>query len=248
VFWANRGGHVYADGPDHASAAPAGPGYNFLRVNRSGTPVRWNPCLAIYYQLDLAAAPAWATTDIANALAAISSATGMQFAYEGGTNQFPGAAVPRGAGTTESPIVIAWATADQSRARSLPTDLASADSSAFPGAADALARTTPVASVDELSGHGVYVGGSVVISAAASQLASGFGPGSDGVLLLHQLARLVGLTDVTGTTAAGEVMDPQVLSSGVTHLGSGDLAGLRRLGTASGCLSVPANGSLEPAV
>ena len=263
VVWANRGSHVNPDGPDHASAAPAGPGYTFLRVNRSGTPVRWNPCLPIYYQLDLTAAPSWATADIARALAAISSATGMDFVYEGPTNQFPTAGVPVGAGTTQSPVVIAWATADESRQDSLPTDLASAASSSAdpsssaassssadsssPGA-DALAHTEPVVSADELTGHGVYVAGSVVISAAASQLPSGFGSGSDGVLLLHQLARLVGLNDVTGNTARGEVMDPQVLSSGVTRLGSGDLAGLRRLGSASGCLNVPANGSLEPVI
>lgn len=248
VVWANRAGHVNLDGPDHASIAPPGPGYNFLQVNRSGTPVRWNPCLPIYYQLDLSAAPAWATSDLARALTAISVASGIRFVYEGPTNQFPGTEIPPGAGPTQSPVVIAWATPDQSQKAHLPTDLASANSSVFPVGADALARAEPVVSADQLTGHGVYVTGTVVISAAASELKSGFGPGSDGVLLLHQLGRLVGLADVTDPASAGEVMNPKVLSTGVTGLGSGDVAGLRRLGSSSGCLDVPANGTLEPAV
>ncbi len=109
--------HPNPDGPDQASAAPAGPGYTFLEVNRSGTPVRWNPCSdPIYYQLDVSAGPAWATTDIDRALADVSAATGLQFLPEGTTTRFPDPAIPLGSATAPAPVVIAWASSSQSRA------------------------------------------------------------------------------------------------------------------------------------
>lgn len=89
----------------------------------------------------------------------------------------------------------------------------------------------------------VYVTGSVVISSAASALPAGFVPGGAGVLLLHQLGRLIGLGDIQ---SSAEIMNPGVLSTKVTALGPGDRAGLKRLGTESGCLEPPANGTLEP--
>jgi hypothetical protein len=245
VLWSARGNQPNPDGADHASSAPAGPGYAFLRVNRSGTPVRWNPCTPIYYQLDLSAAPAWATADIGNAIAAVSAATGIQFVYAGPTNQFPSGGVPLGSGTEETPVVIAWATPGQSTALRMPTDLVAASTGSFPGEADSLGHTVPVVAADELTGHMVYVSGSVVMSSATSLLPSGFGAGGDGVVLLHQLGRLVGLGDVPD---ADQVMSPQVLSTGLNGLGPGDRTGLRRLGSASGCLTVPTSGSLEPVI
>ncbi len=92
---------------------------------------------------------------------------------------------------------------------------------------------------DLQTGHSVYVEGTVIISSAASGLPSGFGPGGDGIVLLHLVSRLVGLGDAT---VQGQVMSPQALTTGVTGLGAGDRAGLSRLGSKSGCLSVPANG------
>ena len=308
VFWSSTSKGHNPDGVDRASTAPAGPGYMFLMVNRSGAPVRWNPCAPIYYQLDLAAAPSWAETDIGNAIATISSATGIQFVYDGPTNQFPNGSVPVGAGTAESPVVIAWANVQQSQSLNMPVKLAGASvgsgagpvagpaggvggaaagpaggAAAGPAAAvtlsgssggaalsaagparvstagagasgggkttapavdtDALARTVPVVSDDQVTGHLVYVSGSVVISAAATDLSPGFVAGGDGVLLLHELGRLVGLAELPD---GAQVMNPDVLATSVTGLGPGDRAGLKRLGSASGCLSVPANGSLEP--
>jgi hypothetical protein len=101
----------------------------------------------------------------------------------------------------------------------------------------------PVVSDDQLPGHMVYVTGSVVISSAASGLPGGFVPGGDGILLLHQLGRLVGLADIADPA---QVMNPDVLATQLTGLGPGDRAGLKRLGAESGCLSLPANGSLQP--
>jgi hypothetical protein len=225
---------------DRASTAPAGPGYAFLEVNPSGTPVRWNPCQPIYYQLDLAAAPSWAQSDIAHAIEEVSSATGIDFVYSGSTSVFPTSTIPPGTGRAPSPVVIAWATEAQSRTDHLaptPADVAGA----FPGATDALGRTVPVLAKDPSSGRMVYVTGTMVISAAASALPAGFGYGSDGVLLLHELGRLLGLGEVSDVN---QVMSPQAVAGGVTGLGPADQNGLERLGRSSGCLSVPAHASL----
>jgi hypothetical protein len=89
----------------------------------------------------------------------------------------------------------------------------------------------------------VYVTGSVVVSSAASQLPGGFVPGGAGVLLLHELGRLMGLGELPDPA---QVMNPSVLSTKTTGLGTGDRAGLKRLGLGSGCLKPPANGSLQP--
>ncbi|HET6965725.1 MAG TPA: hypothetical protein VFH58_13195 [Acidimicrobiales bacterium] len=245
VIWPqHQGGGSNPDGADHASAAPAAPGYAFLSVNRSGTPVRWNPCTTtgIQYQLDLAGAPPSAQSDIATAIASISQATGIAFDYQGTTNQLPTGQISPGEGAAEPPVVIAWATPQESRSANLPVDLGSGTGPGSTPGADTLAKTVLVASADEQTGHRVYVSGSVVISAAATHLPAGFVPGGDGVLVLHELGRLLGLTDVP---ADGQVMNPQVLSTPVTALGPGDRAGLKRLGRSSGCLATPANGTLE---
>ncbi len=228
------------DGPDVASAAPAGPGYAFLRVNPSGTPVRWNPCQPVYYQLDLAGAPSWAQNDIAHALEQVSVVTGIQFVYSGPTNQFPNGVIPLGTGTAPSPVVIAWASAAESRAQHLPLTLSEAQG-AFPGPTDALGRAVPILAKDALTGRMVYVSGSLVLSAAAAALPAGFVPGGDGVLLLHEMGRLMGLGEVSDTA---QVMSPQALSSGSIGFAAGDRAGLSRLGRSSGCLALPAHASL----
>jgi hypothetical protein len=53
-------------------------------------------------------------------------------------------------------------------------------------------------------------------------------------VLLHELGHVMGLGHVP---AIGELM--QAAGGGVTDLGPGDLEGLRRLGSAQGCLRVP---------
>jgi hypothetical protein len=243
VIWPSQSPGGGSAAGDHASAAPAGAGYNFLRYNRSGTPVRWDPCTPIQYQLDLDAAPSWARSDLASALERISAATGIQFVPAGITSQFPSSQVPAGSAGAESPVVIAWADPGQSASLNLLSQLGSAPPGAPAPDVDSLAQTVPVAADDQVAGHMVYVSGSVILSSAAAQLPSGFKAGGEGVLMLHELGRLVGLGEVSD---GRQVMSPQALSAGATDLGPGDRAGLGRLGSASGCLQVPRSASLEP--
>ncbi|HEY2431003.1 MAG TPA: matrixin family metalloprotease [Acidimicrobiales bacterium] len=218
------------DGPDHASAAPAGPDYSFLRVNPSGTPTRWNPCQAIHFRTNLAEAPPAAAADLGAAIGQVSSATGLTFVDDGSTTVIPTKAYESGA-NGHHPVVIAWATPAQ-------TDVLA------PGALDrALGAVREVgvggasAVIDPVTGHGVYVSGLVVIDPVASAgLNPGFGPHSIGVVLMHELGHLVGLGH---TTASDEIMNPVVQTTKDGSWGPGDMAGLARLGVGSGCLSVP---------
>lgn len=223
-------------GADHASAAPAGPGYSFLRVNRSGTPVRWNPCSPVYYVTNLTSAPAYASAELQSAVGQISRATGILFVDRGATSTFPAGGGDISAGGQAGPVVIAWADSAQSAKIGFPAGATGAD---------ALARTEPIAAVDQSTGHGVYVTGTVLIGAGAARLPQGFGPGGQGVLLLHELGHLMGLGNVA---TPGQVMDTNVLGTPTAKLGSGDLAGLKRLGTASGCESVPSGATFEPSL
>lgn len=210
-------------GRDLASNAPAGPGYKFLATNRSGTPVRWNPCEAIRYTTDFSGAPAYAGTDLAQAIKTISQVSGLRFV------QVPPAATqgqggPKGSAASSpveagAPVLISWG---------------------VPGSG--LARAVPVAAVDQMAGHAVYVSGTVSFYTPAARLAPGFGPGGLGVLMLRELAQLVGLAPVA---SPGELMDPSQLPR-LSGFGPGDLIGLRRLGSASGCISAAKGSVLEP--
>ena len=236
VIWSNHASSTNPDGADRASTAPAGPGYAFVRVDKTNRPFRWNPCQAIHYRTDLASAPVWAATDLQTAVEQISVATGILFVDDGDSGAAPTDPSALGTAAQPAPVVVDWAT----RARADQLGIAQDG----PGT-EGLARTRPVASVDEMTGHGVFVTGSVVIDPKAASLPAGFVTGGLGVLLVQQLAHLVGLGY---TDAPGQVMNPGVLTSRVTVLGAGDRAGLTRLGTASGCLTPPAGGTLEPSM
>jgi hypothetical protein len=233
VVISNGASNANPDGPDRASTALAGPGYKFLLLNPSGTPVRWDPCRPIYYQLDLGGAPASAAGDMQSAFAQISQVTGLSF-IDGPP---PSPALP-GAGTVP-PLEITFETAATSIGSGAPVPLPGSTSSS----ADELARTVPQAWVDQITRRAMYATGSIDVSSVADRLPSGFVPGGEGVLFLHAIGRLVGLDDISDPT---EIMNPEVLSTPVSGLGQGDRAGLARLGRKSGCLQTPANGVLTP--
>jgi hypothetical protein len=221
-------------GTDRASAAPAGSGYTFLRRNRSGTPVRWDPCQPLYYVTNLSSAPKFAARDLQAAISDISRATGIMFVDRGSTTSFPGGGSVIDPSGPAGPVVIAWGNPAQSAKIDFPSGASGPD---------ALARTEPIAETDQQGGRGVYVTGTVLVSSAAGRLNPGFAPGGLGVLLLHELGHLMGLGNVAD---AGQVMDTQVLSTPTTRLGPGDRAGLNRLGAASGCVTAPTSGTFQP--
>lgn len=221
-----------AAGADHASGAPAGPGYSFLRVNRGGTPTRWNPCQPIHFEENLSEAPASAGIDLAAAIDRVETATGLRFVDDGPTTVIPKTSYGTDPARRPKPVIIAWA-------RSGQTDKLGA-SRPLPGSGiitTEIGRGGPVTMIQALTGHGVNVSGSVVIDADASAaMPPGFGPGSVGIVLMHELGHLVGLGHVDDPA---EIMNPSVVPTKDGNWGPGDLAGLARLGRRSGCLAVP---------
>jgi hypothetical protein len=200
-----------------------------LRTNPSGSPVRWNPCSAVHYRTNLAEAPPNAATDLDAAIAKVSAATRIRLVDDGSTTTIPNRASQASAARDRSPVVITWATPAE-------TDLLAAN---FTGPLGVHELGVGGASelTDPATGHGVYVTGLVVIDARASgHLAPGFGPLSLGVLLMHELGHLVGLGHTFDTT---DIMNPVQQATKDGTWGAGDLAGLDRLGIASGCLQVP---------
>jgi hypothetical protein len=218
-----------ADGPDHASTAAAGPGYSFLRTNPSGSPVRWNPCAPVHYRTNLAEAPPNAPADLYEALARVAGATGIRFVNDGTTTVIPDHHYEQQEALHRDPVVIAWATPAETDILGQPIPL--------PLGEHELGVGGPSALIDSVTGHGVYVSGTVVIDSAASAgLAPGFGPQSLGALLMHELGHLVGLGHTLDTD---DIMNPVQQPTKDGTWGPGDLAGLSRLGTGSGCLRVP---------
>lgn len=193
------------------AVAPTWPGdstahiasYSFIYTEGT-VPGGWSQCVVPYRLNDAEAAPG-AAGDVADALAQITTATGIQFELVGATDSIPQL------GAAHSPVVIAWATPSQT---SIITE-----------------RMSGVGGPDRLGTQ--YVGGAVVINADFNaSYAPGFASGaSRGALLLHELGHLVGLGHTEDQT---QVMY-QGATTAPGRYGAGDLAGLAALGHAAGC-------------
>jgi matrixin len=200
--------------------------FAFLDRRPDGSPVRWDPCRSIHYQVNLRYAPPDATDDVFEAVARASRASGIAFVFDGSTDRSP---TEQGQANFRrldlpgyQPVLISW----------LPAELF--DSYADPREVIGVG----IATTGERSW--VYQSGMVVINADAPLL-SGFGSGfSLGPVLLHELGHVLGLGHVGD---ADEIMwapdlpgsNPSLFSN-ATNWGDGDLEGLRRVGRPAGCV------------
>lgn len=190
--------------------------YQIARTNADGSPVRWNPCEPIRYVVSLVHAPSFARTEIANAVRAVEAASGLDFVYDGTTSERP----PRDQssqryGPGPLPVLISFATAAE-----VPFGSPSAS-----GWGQAIRVTDPI------TGKERYVSGQVVLRPG------GWTAGTTSVnpldlMVRHELGHVVGLSHVDLTT---EIMGTGGNGS-ARRWGPGDLAGLSRIGRASGCL------------
>jgi len=198
--------------------------YSFILSDAAGHPYRWNPCAPIHYVENLNGAPPGSSNDIATAIQRVSAATGISFIDDGATDEIPSlhrdSYQPERYGRRWAPVLIAWVTPAQT---DIPFDH---------GSETAAGVASPELPQNELGEE--YVSGWVAINAAQPP-PTGFGTwGDQGPVLQHELTHVVGLGHVK---AWGELMQPS--GGGVTDYGPGDLAGLKRLGRAQGCLAVP---------
>ena len=193
-------------------------------ASHAGDPVRWNPCEAIHYVVNLGAAPAGSLRDVQDAALRLTEATGIAFVYEGLSDESP--TLDRDVYQAErygdrwAPVLIGWVDPRTSSIKFV------VDGQEAAGVAGPLAPD---------SGENIYVSGVVAINAADPNPPGFASPGSQGPVVLHELAHVLGLGHFK---AQGELMEPS--GGGVTDLGPGDLEGLRVLGSSSGCLPTPA--------
>lgn len=217
---AAAGGVVVATGPD----APRGT-FRFLDRTASGGPVRWNPCEPIHYAVNSANAQPEALEDLRGAIARVSDATGLEFAYDGetrmtvGVQDHEGYFVTSQAGGHWLPVLVAW----------LPHD----EFLSWATQGGAIAFGYPREGTGSLGGQ--YVSGLVVVDADAD-LPPGFDSRfSEGLVLMHELGHLVGLAHVSDPN---EVMFTSQAGPGnpLDDWGPGDREGLHELGADGGCL------------
>jgi hypothetical protein len=202
--------------------------YRFLRETPDGTPYRWDPCIPIHYEVNLAAAPDGALEEVRAAVDRVADASGYAFVFVGTTtrtaDQQIGTAFQTG-GTTGRwlPLLITWVPhahfdylVDTHRA-----------------AAFGMPRT------GDGEQHTVYESGLVAID-AGGDLPPGFGSRySEGVVLMHELGHIMGLAHVGD---GDELMWSPDVEGGDPHpnlavhdWGPGDRRGLEALAADVAC-------------
>jgi hypothetical protein len=200
--------------PPAAPAMREGDDYRFSRVHEDGSPVTWSPCRPIRYVTRPDHAPPWGSALVAEAVARIQAATGLQFEDAGVTTEAPSDKrdihQPDEYGDRWAPVLIAW---DEIPDRGTESVLGKAGAYRVPTA----------------SGEETYVSGSLHLDHDdISELVAVSGPAAGRAVVLHELGHLVGLDHVSSDV---EVMAAEW--TGVTELGPGDRAGLAELGRGS---------------
>ena len=197
-------------------AAPIGGGSHLFVARQPGSddPVAYDPCRPIHYVMRPDNAPAGGEEMLHEAVDRISAVTGLQFVYDGGTDEAPSRDrepyQPDRYGDRWAPVVVAWQTADEN-----PTFLAGI-------AGEAGSQRLQIEGEPE-----VFVTGGVVLhdAAFAQLLAAPDGAVVARAIVLHELGHLVGLDHVSDPA---QLMYPE--TNAVLDFAPGDLTGLVALG------------------
>jgi Matrixin len=212
-----------------ASSATSEPGswrtpYSFMATSSDGSPVRWDPCSPIRYQVDLSGQPVSALQDIHEAVRRTAEASGLDFQFDGvvvGTSPLElletvdFVTSPSNGLFRWSPVLITFAPSETFRALGAPPE--------------AIGLGAPVTSRYDPD---QYVSGLIVVNSDVP-LAPGFEhAGSLGPVLQHELGHVLGLAHVLHPA---QLMYPSPI---VPEWNEGDIAGLRRLSSGP-CLIVP---------
>ena len=199
-------------------APPPEPGFHsFIGRETDGDPVTWDPCETIQYVVNSRRAPAGAAEIVAEAMAAVSEATGLVFEDRGPTDEPPSQPRPlrdpARYGEGWSPVLISWTDPEE-----WPR-LAEEPATGFGGPTW----------VGTDGGEAESVTGEIQLDGAWATEAVEIGWRSDVVhLVMHELGHLVGLDHVD---AIGEVMYGGDDGSWPTVWGPGDRAGLVAVGS-----------------
>jgi hypothetical protein len=197
--------------------------YTFItRQNDKQSPVAYDPCRPIHYVTNPRTMPAHGQEMVTDAIAAISTASGLVFINDGSTDEEPSEDRPAFQrsryGDRWAPVLIAWS--DPARSPGLNKDRIGQAGSAYLDASEtAFDRRSKV-----------YITGMLELDGPsfASLQPEGAVTAEDigRVIIVHELGHLVGLDHVEDPT---QVMYPSS-SYKVTALAAGDLNGLAKLG------------------
>lgn len=186
--------------------------FAYLASDTKARPAHWNRCATISYRVNPAGLPTGGLAEVKTALAKLSKASGLRFAYAGTTSVVPYASagwgnnVPAG---QPAGLYIAWS--DAAHVSYLQGDVAGIGG--------------PYYQSDSTREPQIVRAG--VTLDRAAKVGRGFGAGPrTGTLLLHELGHTVNLNHVNDPT---EVMNPAVTATSHGDYQAGDLAGLRRL-------------------
>jgi hypothetical protein len=197
-------------------APPGGGRHAFLTLQANDvTPVAYDPCRQVHYVIRPDQAPDGGEAMLHAAVARLSETTGLQFVYDGPTDEAPSADRPAFQpdryGDRWAPVLLAWQTAAEEPAL----------------AGDIVGQGGSVA-VALGNGPRVFVTGSVVLDAEQFPdiLERRSGPAIAQGIVLHEFGHLAGLDHVDDED---ELMYPETVA-GLVDFAAGDLEGLSRLG------------------
>lgn len=208
-------GQGRSSAPDRDAAALSGDGYVLWELRSDGSPVRWDPCTPVKWTTR-PSDPPWVRIVTGDALATLSTATGLSFAFIPSGDDAVGPTRPMSDGHGDwNPVLVTLTTPEESQW------LAQADRAlALPATVD-----------------GQFVTAQILLQ-ANEPLSPDVTTrdGSWGAALMHEWGHVVGLDHVEDPT---QLMHDVALS-GPAAWAAGDLRGLRQLGTDGTCLPAPA--------
>lgn len=189
--------------------------YAFMDTGADGQPVRYDPCRPVAWVHATAGMPHGAEQLVHDAMAEIELRTGLDFEYEGVTDEvasFDRPLIQERYGERFAPVIVGWSTGDQSP--ELRGDVAGmAGSSSVPAA----------------YGEQRFLAAGVVLMDSedvAPLLNTGHTSGLVKAVIMHEIGHVVGLGHVDDT---GEIMHHDNVSR--KEWGPGDLAGLAIAGS-----------------
>jgi hypothetical protein len=216
----SRGSAAPVAGPVAAARTVAAPApttststsYRFMAEPTPGNPIKWTPCAPVHWAFNPTHAPTGGLRAVQSAVARVAATTGLTFTYDGTSASTPTGSYLTGA--PGRPLLIGWSTASESSLLAgQPLNLVGMTQSTW-----------------QRDDAGAYHITSGVIAFSNRVVAPTSGANSWYTFALHELGHAVGLAH---TGDATQIMHPSVPPTRSDY-GSGDLAGLRRLGS-TGC-------------
>ncbi|MFN8027568.1 MAG: matrixin family metalloprotease [Acidimicrobiia bacterium] len=180
-----------------------------------GAPAGFDPCRPIHYVVNPDGAPPDGVAMVQDAFAKVSAATGLQFVDDGTTDELPAKErdgyQPDRYGDRWAPILVAWS-----------------DEARFPPLAGIVAGIGSPFTVQTNDGHLTFTSGQAVFDTEVFDPVAHPERAQIEAVVLHELGHVMGLDH---TADRGQIMFSEAQFD-VTEFGSGDLAGLRAVGSA----------------